>query len=143
MVKVKKKTLKFISLWLPVVLWAGMIFKFSSGTVPVTSQVYWQNFLVKKIGHLLLFGTLALLFYRAFHGQGINRKNAAVWAVVASFLYGVSDEFHQMYTQGREARVRDVLIDGVGASLVTYLVYKFLPKFPKKVQSFLLQFDIK
>lgn len=141
--KVKKKTLKFISLWLPVILWAGMIFKFSSGTVPETSQVYWQNFLVKKIGHLLLFGTLALLFYRAFHGQGVSRKKAAFWAVVASFLYGMSDEFHQMYTQGREARIRDVLIDGIGASLFIYLVYKLLPKFPKKIQTFLLQFDIK
>jgi VanZ family protein len=139
---VKRKILKFLSLWLPPILWAGLIFKFSSGVVPVTSQVYWQNFLVKKIGHILLFGALALLTYRGLIGQGIKRKKAAILAVIISIFYGATDEFHQMYVQGREARVRDVLIDGVGASLIIYFVYHFFSKLPKKVQVFLLQFDI-
>lgn len=139
----EKKIIKFLNLWLPVILWAGLIFKFSSGTVPSASQVYWQDFAVKKVGHFLLFGALAVLIYRALIGQGVSRYKAAIWAIVAAFFYGATDEFHQTFTQGREARVRDVMIDGVGAGIVIYIIYRFFPKLPKKVQTFLLEFGIK
>lgn len=138
-----KKILSFLSLWLPPVLWMAMIFKFSSGSIPSASQNYWLDFVVKKIGHIILFATLAILSYRALVNEGVTRKKAAIWAVIISFTYGISDEIHQMFTQGREAKVRDVLIDGAGASLIIFLVYRYLPKFPKKFQNFLLQFNIK
>lgn len=139
----KKKILKFLNLWLPVILWAGLIFKFSSGSVPSASAVYWQDFAVKKTGHVLLFGALALLIYRALIGEGLSRKKSAIWAVIAAFFYGGTDEFHQMFTQGRESRVRDVFIDGIGAGVIIFLFYQLLPKLPKKVQTFLLEFGIK
>jgi VanZ family protein len=139
----KNKIIKFLSLWLPPILWALLIFKFSSGTIPVASPVYWQDFVVKKTGHVLLFGALALLVYRGLIGEGINRKKAAFLAIAMAFLYGASDEFHQMFTQGREARVRDAIIDGAGAIVMIYLTYHFLPRLPKKVQKFLLKFNIR
>ena len=138
----EKKIIKFLNLWLPPVLWAGLIFKFSSGAVPSASQIYWQDFAVKKIGHFLLFGVLAVLIYRALLGQGLSRNKAAILAVVFAFLYGATDEYHQIFTQGREARARDVLIDGVGAGVVIYIIYRFFPKLPKKIQTFLLEFGI-
>lgn len=137
-----KKIIRFLDLWLPPILWAVLIFKFSSGTVPVASPVYWQDFAVKKTGHVLLFGALAILVYRALIGEGVSRKKAAIWAVVIAFLYGGTDEYHQMFTQGREARVRDVFIDGAGAGIIIFIIYKFFSKFPKKFQKFLLQFGI-
>jgi len=129
----KKKILLKLNFWLPVVLWMALIFHFSSGSIPVASTVYWQDFTVKKTGHMLLFGALAILIYRALVGEGMNRKKAAIWAVVLSTFYGGTDEFHQMFTQGREARVRDVFIDGIGASIFTYLTYRILPKMPKYI----------
>ncbi len=138
----KVKIIKSLNLWLPVLLWAGLIYKFSSGTIPIASQIYWQDFAVKKIGHFLLFGALAVLIYRALVGQGLSRQKAGIWAVISAFFYGATDEFHQMFTQGREARVRDVFIDGIGAGVVIYLIYRFLPRLPKKFQTFLLQFGI-
>ncbi len=138
----EKKIIKFLNLWLPVVLWAGLIFKFSSGSVPSASQIYWQDFAVKKAGHVLLFGIFAVLVYRGLTGQRLNRKKAAIWAVFMAFFYGATDEYHQMFTQGREARIRDILIDGVGAAFVIYIIYRFFPKLPKKFQSFLLEFGI-
>lgn len=138
-----KRILKFLSLWLPPVLWAAMIFKFSSGTIPSASRVFWLDFVVKKIGHIILFATLAILVYRALTGEGVNRKKAAIWAVFASVIYGISDETHQMFTQGREARFRDVIIDGFGAGIIIYLIYKYLDKLPEKVRKFLLKLDLK
>jgi VanZ family protein len=126
-----------------VALWAALIFKFSSGTIPSASQIFWQDFAVKKAGHFLMFGALAVLVYRALIGEGLSRKKAAIWAVVTAFFYGATDEYHQLFVQGREARVRDVLIDGVGAGVVIYLIYRFISKLPKKIQSFLVDFGIK
>jgi hypothetical protein len=142
LVRVKKKIIKFLDLWFPVFLWAVLIFKFSSGTVPVASPVFWQDFAVKKTGHVLLFGALAILIYRGLIGQGLSRKKAAILAVIGAFLYGATDEYHQMFTQGREARVRDIFIDGAGAAVIIYLMYRFLPKSSEKIQKFLLQFGI-
>ena len=133
---------KFIDLWAPPILWAILIFKFSSGTVPVASNIYWQDFAVKKTGHVLLFGIFAILLYRSFLGEGMEKKKAALLAFLITFFYGATDEYHQFFTQGREARVRDIFIDGAGAFVSLFAVYKLISKFPKKVRYFLLKFGI-
>jgi len=113
-----KQKIKFFALYyLPIILWAALIFKFSSGTIPIASTVYWQDFAVKKTGHVLLFGVLAVLIYRGLINTGIDKKKAIIWSIALSTLYGASDEFHQMFVQGREARIRDVFIDGMGAMI--------------------------
>lgn len=92
---------------------------------------------------MILFATLALLVYRGLIGYGMGRKKAAILAVLISFSYGVSDEVHQMFTQGREARFRDTVIDGVGAGIAMYLVYKYVPALPAKMRETLSRIGIK
>lgn len=138
----KNKILLQLNLWLPPILWMALIFHFSSGTVPVASTVYWQDFTVKKTGHMLLFGALAILVYRALIGEGVSKKKAIIWAIIISTFYGATDEFHQMFTQGRESRVRDVFIDGIGASFFSFLTYRVLPKMPKEVVELAHKFQI-
>ena len=137
-----RNLLKIASLWLPPLVWALIIFKFSSGVIPQVSSLFWPNFAFMKAAHIFFFSVLAILLYRSLRGSGISRKKSAIWAVIMTILYGVSDEFHQIFTQGREARIRDVIFDGVGASLAIYLIYRFINVLPKKIQIFLLKFDI-
>lgn len=113
---------KIVKLWLPVLLWMILIFTFSSMQVGSTSEFYWKDFIFKKSAHIIEYGILAVLIYRALTNSGINRKKAFIYSVVIASLYGVSDEFHQSFTPGREPRFRDVAIDAVGAtiSLVIY-----------------------
>lgn len=92
---------------------------------------------------MILFATLAVLSYRAMIGEGVNRKKAAIWSVVISFTYGISDEIHQMFTQGREARFRDTVIDGFGAGIAMYLIYRFISKLPEKTQKIIGKIGIK
>jgi len=139
---VKRKIFHFLNLWLPVIFWALIIFRLSSGTVPQVSALYWPNFAFMKGAHTFFFGILSLLFYRAISGEGLSKKKSAIWAVILTIFYGVTDEVHQMFSQGREARLRDIFFDGTGAALAVYLIYRFLPKFPKKIQKFLLQLGI-
>lgn len=138
----KRKIFHFLNLWLPVVFWALIIFKLSSGRVPQVSALYWPNFAFMKGAHAFFFGILSLLFYRAISGEVVSRKKAAILATIFTIFYGITDEVHQMFSQGREARVRDVFFDGMGAAITVFLVYRFLPKFPKKIQKFLLQLGI-
>lgn len=128
------KIFQKISLWLPVVLWAILIFNFSSGRVPSASDVYWQDFAFKKTGHILLFGSLAALFYRALIGEGMSTKKAVITAIILATIYGATDEFHQSFTQGREAAIRDIFIDGFGAYIAGIFVYHFLPIMPKEIK---------
>ena len=138
----KQKIIRKLGLWIPPVLWAYLIFHFSSGSIPIASTVYWQDFAVKKTGHVLLFGFLAILLYRALRGEGVERKKAAIWAVIISAFYGATDEYHQMFTQGREARIRDVFIDGMGSGVAVFLTYQILPKLPKEFKILAGKFDL-
>lgn len=103
----------------------------------MASESYWLDFVIKKIGHAILYAVLALLMYRGLIGSGMNHKKAAWLAFLTSFGYGATDEFHQMYTQGREARIRDVIIDGFGAGIAMYLVYKYVAMLPPKLRGIL------
>jgi VanZ family protein len=128
----KKKLINFSKYWLPVIIWALIIFKLSSGIVPQVSNLYWPNFAFMKTAHVVFFGVLAALLYRALRSEGISRKKAAIWSVVITMLYGASDELHQFFTQGREAKLRDIGFDTIGGAVAVLIVYKLFPKLPKK-----------
>jgi len=140
---VKTRLLKFFNLWLPPVLWAALIFKFSSGAIPVASNIFWQDFAVKKFGHFIFFGLLAVLIYRGLIGEGVEKKKSAIWAVLLAFFYGATDEYHQMFTQGREARIRDVFIDGIGAGTLIFVIYQLFSRLPEKSRLFLVKLGFK
>ena len=88
------------------------------------------------------YGVLAILLYRGMIGEGVNKKMAAIWALVLAIFYGVTDEYHQSFTQGREARIRDIGFDGIGATLGSTLVYNILPMMPKEVLKLAKEFQI-
>lgn len=138
-----KKIFKILNLWLPPFVWALMIFKFSSGRVPMASQSYWLDFAVKKIGHAILYATFAVLLYRGLVGSGVSRKKSVLLGFLIAFFYGATDEFHQMYTQGREARIRDIIIDGIGAGTAMYFIYNLVSACPKGVRDILIKVGIK
>lgn len=118
------KTLSKLNLWGPPIVWAGVIFLFSSLTVTPTLEVYWKDFVVKKSAHILEYGVFAVLLYRALRGSGVVRPKAMILSVLLAILYGITDEIHQSFTPGREPRLRDIVFDGLGAAFAVYLVDK-------------------
>ena len=102
-------------LWLPVVVWAAVIFAFSATPnlrVAPTADV---DFVVRKAGHMFVFGVLAMLLWRALANSAVRR--AMLWSWVLAAAYAATDEFHQVFTAGRHASPVDVGIDSVGALL--------------------------
>jgi len=123
--------------WLPVFIWAVIIFTFSSFPTVQTAEIDWQDFIVKKTAHLAEYALLAILIYRTLKIKSSNKKKAAIFALVITVLYAITDEYHQSFVPGRQARIRDVIIDGVGGTLGIYFLWKVLPKLPPKIKSWL------
>jgi VanZ family protein len=128
---------KLLSLWLPPILWMGVIFFFSSLPTIKTSRFYWPDFLLKKTAHFVEYFILSLFYFRAFLGSKISFKKSAFLAILISFFYAVSDEYHQSFTPGREPRLRDVVIDTFGASFAIYFINKYSSKLPAFAKKFL------
>jgi len=131
----KIKTKNYIKFWLPLFIWAIVIFSFSSYQTPTASEIRWQDFIVKKTFHLIEYAILTTLSYRALKESGVDKKKAGIYSIIITLLYGASDEFHQTFTIGRDGKVRDVIIDTAGALLAIYGIWNLLPKAPKKLKS--------
>lgn len=132
---VKKKSQKIFNLWMPPALGAVVIFLFSTLPTVKTFEFYWWDFVVKKSAHIIEYGILSTLLYRAFINSGFDKKKAATYSILISVFYGITDEYHQGFTPGREPKLRDVGFDTIGASLAIYLIWKYLPKAPKKLKN--------
>jgi len=126
---------KIANYWVPPILWCLVIFLFSSHPTGRTSTIDWQDFAVKKLAHIAEYGILASLLYRAFRKTNFNRARSAFYSLLITVGYGMSDEIHQMFTPGREPRARDVIFDTIGALLAVTILWKILPKAPKKLLS--------
>src|SRR5436305_9623314 len=87
-----------LSAWLPVGLWAGVIFALSS--IPGTRLPPIDLPLADKLVHALLYGVLGALLRRAL--DPTRGREAAVGKVLLAILlataYGISDEIHQSWT---------------------------------------------
>ena len=94
--------------WLPVLLWAGVIFTLSSIPSLGTGLGTWDTVL-RKGAHITEYAILALLLVRA-----VGRE---VPALALGVLYAASDELHQGFVRGRHASPVDVAIDAVGLLL--------------------------
>lgn len=71
--------------------------------------------LLRKIGHLSEFALLGFCLRMLMHAYGV--KGAFGWAWAAGTLYAATDEFHQLFSDGRGASIVDVGIDSVGVCL--------------------------
>jgi VanZ family protein len=110
-----------IILWAPVFVQMALIFFFSA-QAPGSSVL--DSFpLSAAAGHMLGYGLLALLLYRAFNG-GIRgwRIKAARYTFITGIIYAVSDELHQAFVPGRQAALADIFIDAAGIMLALGLV---------------------
>jgi VanZ family protein len=98
---------RVVSIWLPVVAWAALIFAFSS--VPhLSSGLGTWDYVLRKCAHVTEYAILGALLLRA-----LGRE---VPAFLAALAYAASDELHQHFVAGRHASPVDVAIDAIGVT---------------------------
>jgi len=95
-----------VTRWLPVVVWAAMIFAFSS--VPsLSSGLGTWDLILRKCAHTTEYAILAVLLLRA--------TGSYAWAFALTVAYAGTDELHQTFVRGRHGSPVDVAIDAAGA----------------------------
>jgi VanZ family protein len=99
---------RVLTLWLPVLAWAAVIFAFSSIPSLSSGLGAWDTVL-RKGAHITEYAVLGALLYRAFEREAP--------ALAAGIAYAATDELHQHFVRGRHASPVDVAIDAVGVAL--------------------------
>jgi VanZ family protein len=132
------KVRSFFKYWLPVLIWMALIFSASSDNksfqhssriigpllrwlFPHISEhtVDWVVLVFRKCAHLTEYAVFGFLCWRALRKPVKNDLRSWSWkeaglAVFLVALYAGSDEFHQSFVPGRDASIRDVMIDTIG-----------------------------
>ena len=129
--------IKFLKNWLPVILWAGLIFYLSAQPGLKSGYAWPYDFILRKSAHITEFAVLFLLLLRAFGSHNLQsssaplsgateglfpagNKKALLWAFMLAILYAISDELHQSCVVQRVAGASDVVIDSFGVLLLTW-----------------------
>ena len=101
-------TSRLVSTWLPVVLWAGLIFGLSSIPSLGTGLGTW-DLVLRKLAHATEYAVLGFLLLRALGSE--------LPAFAAGVAYAATDEVHQHFVRGRHGAAYDVAIDAFGVLL--------------------------
>lgn len=131
----KSKEIKLIK-FLPAILWMGIIFYLSHQPAEISSDlsggllekimsairsithselVGSYHTLLRKIAHFATYFILSLLMMYAFAKNKVAKKYLITFFI--GLIFALSDEFHQLFIQGRAAQIMDVLIDMSGICL--------------------------
>lgn len=72
------------------------------------------SLIVRKCAHFTEYTILAFLIYYGLAKNQVNNKSILLYTVLITFAYACSDEFHQLFINGRSGQFKDVLIDTSG-----------------------------
>lgn len=114
--------------WKLAFLWAIVIFALSS--IPGKSLPEMPALHYDKVIHALVYAVLGALCCLAL-SPTVPRRLALPVAALMATLYGITDEFHQLFVAGRSADLYDVLADACGGLLGAGTA-AFLPGFRRE-----------
>jgi len=81
---------------------------------------------IRKMAHVTEFGLFSITLFRGIRGGRFGwRFSWALATLVIAVIYAGLDEWHQSFVPLREARLRDVTVDALGAVLAQTFVWFF------------------
>ncbi|MFH1055079.1 MAG: VanZ family protein [Candidatus Altiarchaeota archaeon] len=99
-------------------LWMAFIFLLSSTpAIRIPPQLIPYSTLVHLLEYIVL-GFLILPYFSHW-------RNPFSITVLFALLYGVSDEFHQLFVPGRFCTIDDVLVDTLGSAVGAFISKKW------------------
>lgn len=119
--------------WIPAVLWYVIIGVVShlpaASSVSTGVMVGGDNALntaLRTMAHIVEFSILSLLIYIAQNSNFTNNVRSSILTYSMTFVCAITDEVHQHFVPGRFARIQDVVIDTVGASIVLMVILRIV-----------------
>ena len=73
---------------------------------------FFTDFIVRKSAHFLEFAGLAFLFNVSL--LQTKKRRMPIIAAIATSLYALSDEIHQIFVEGRSCQLSDWILDSCG-----------------------------
>ena len=139
---VRKRSTRFVAVsWVAVAVWACFIFFMSSNTstglnegLGIFSSIYraMQDVqasilgpdadVLSSIAHFCEYTVFGALLANALRCH-MPLRRACLVAIACASLYGVSDEFHQLFVPGRMCDPVDWMVDTAGATLGSGIFY--------------------
>lgn len=114
--------MKTLVRWMPALMVMLVIFLLSGIEAEDMPTLGFWDTLVKKGGHLLGYGILALCFWYGMHWE-LQRT----WtALCLTILYAITDEVHQLFVPGRHASLVDILVFDTGGALLFLVILRIL-----------------
>lgn len=118
--------IKKLLCWLPAVLYMILIFYLSSYPAPPPAKAMPIYFDIKLI-HIIEYGVLsALIFFALNRTTKISLTWQIIYSITLTYMYGLTDEFHQIFVIGRSASLIDTIANFIGASLFQALIFFFM-----------------
>jgi VanZ family protein len=135
--------MSWLKLWLPSIVWAGVIswastdtFSASHTSLFILPLLHWLfphasaetldrlHFFIRKAAHFAEYFVFSLFLFRALRGE--HRGWQLRWAIAALAIaagYSALDEFHQSFVPSRTASPWDSLIDTSGAAAAQVVLW--------------------
>ena len=86
------------------------------------------NFYVRKTGHVLSYGLMYFLWFRAFRAQAhYGPWRACLWSLGFSLFLSSTDEGRQWFSSSRGGSIYDVILDMSGAGLAALIAAAVWP----------------
>lgn len=123
-----KRRFYIIFSWLLVIVMMSIIFCMSSDSASESSGksnsviayisefigIELSSFVIRKAAHMTEFAFLAILLFNAVKASfPIKNVSLTAWGIAS--VYGIFDEIHQIFVNGRACQIRDMFIDSAGA----------------------------
>ncbi len=118
------KIVSFIQFQLPAIAWCFFIFIVSS--IPSAKIPSLENY-SDKVVHASVFAVLCWLMHVALFHQAnqLIKKYSLFIAILFVLIYGLSDEYHQLFTPGRSTDPYDVAADTFGGIVYAVISLRF------------------
>ena len=93
------------------------------------------TFLVRKGAHIFAYFVLGILTFNALWRVDLSKfkfNYLVGLSIIVCALYAASDEFHQLFINGRSGEIRDIIIDSCAATVGVFIISIFCKNIAKK-----------
>lgn len=84
------------------------------------------RFIIRKTAHFTLYLILGILAHLVFSSYNVSKP--VIYSVIFCLLYACSDEVHQIFSDGRTAKLMDIFIDtcgGIVGNFICHIIKKY------------------